>query len=955
MNRCCEFICILILTLFVAVVSVEATRKGPTGRVSIPYSGVDAILLVSTLDGKMHAVNRKNGVILWTLKEDPVLKVPPEYVRGPTFLPDPKDGSMYVLGADGLKKLPFTIPELVAASPCKSADGILYTGRKSDIWLAIDPITGEKQQTLTMDGSDTTCPSSDSATLFIGRTEYTVTMFDSKTKEKRWNVTFMDYSSHVATDNSDYDLVHFSSSSDGLLVTMNRTPGEILWDGQYGSPVVAMYSLSHDGLRKVAVSNVAVETLHHLTGDVSDSVWRARFLGTTDDTHLYPTLYIGQYEHGLFAMPSMVEENTVPVIPRDHTLPMIEGPKSDDVALNSIVPISPTPSSKYDPMKSSIITIADIPVARENTKPLILGYHEIPENEPTSLQIVHIGSVVSVIRPNIPPIAQIPHETVEPLDDTENQTIPDDTASREISKSSSREVKGQPHEDRVYRLVDNEAVVIGIFISLLAGLIIVIFFAQRPVVVVSNAPRSMQTSTGGLPSDDKQEEEVPDGFIKIGKIMFNPKAVLGQGCEGTFVYKGYFDNRDVAVKRILPECFNFADREVDLLRESDEHRHVIRYFCMEEDKQFRYIALELCAATLQDYVTHGKFNTDLQERDVLYQAMDGLAYLHSLDIVHRDIKPHNVLISMPNAHGEVKAMISDFGLCKKLAAGRHSFSRRSGAAGTEGWIAPEMLTEEARTTTAVDIFSAGCVFYYVLSKGKHPFGDSLHRQANILMAEYNLEKLDKDDHLSRTLIQRMITANIADRPTAKVILKHPFFWSREKQLGFFQDVSDRIEKLPVNDPVVIELERNGREVVKYDWRNNITLELQSDLRKFRTYRGNSVRDLLRAMRNKKHHYRELPEEVKLSLGAVPEEFVYYFTSRFPKLLLHTYNVIMMCCKGERLFRQYYVQDEINIKNGGDNTCVKDAMIRNGQNDGIGVEELKPTHEMKLARESQTDL
>ena len=44
-----------------------------------------------------------------------------------------RDGSIYMIGADPnepLKKLPFTIPELVAASPCKSSDGILYTGKK---------------------------------------------------------------------------------------------------------------------------------------------------------------------------------------------------------------------------------------------------------------------------------------------------------------------------------------------------------------------------------------------------------------------------------------------------------------------------------------------------------------------------------------------------------------------------------------------------------------------------------------------------------------------------------------------------------------------------------------------------------------------------------------------------------------------------------------------------------
>lgn len=41
-------------------------------------------------------------------------------------------------------------------------------------------------------------------------------------------------------------------------------------------------------------------------------------------------------------------------------------------------------------------------------------------------------------------------------------------------------------------------------------------------------------------------------------------------------------------------------------------------------------------------------------------------------------------------------MISDFGLCKKLAVGRHSFSRRSGVPGTEGWIAPEVLSEDCK-------------------------------------------------------------------------------------------------------------------------------------------------------------------------------------------------------------------------------------------------------------------
>ncbi|KAG7459553.1 hypothetical protein MATL_G00211860 [Megalops atlanticus] len=289
--------------------------------------------------------------------------------------------------------------------------------------------------------------------------------------------------------------------------------------------------------------------------------------------------------------------------------------------------------------------------------------------------------------------------------------------------------------------------------------------------------------------------------------------------------------------------------------------------------------------------------------------MSGLAHLHSLNIVHRDLKPHNILVSMRGPQGRRRAMISDFGLCKKLAVGRHSFSRRSGVPGTEGWIAPEVLSEDStrNPTCAVDIFSAGCVFYYTVSEGSHPFGKSLQRQANILLGTYSLDRLQPDKHedlIARDLMEQMLSMEPQRRPSAESVLKHPFFWSLEKQLHFFQDVSDRIEKEPLDGAVVRQLERGGRAVVKGDWREHVTVPLQTDLRKFRSYKGGSVRDLLRAMRNKKHHYRELPAEVQETLGSVPEGFVCYFTSRFPRLMLHTYQAMHTCAR-ERPFLHYY--------------------------------------------------
>lgn len=366
------------------------------------------------------------------------------------------------------------------------------------------------------------------------------------------------------------------------------------------------------------------------------------------------------------------------------------------------------------------------------------------------------------------------------------------------------------------------------------------------------------------------------------------------------------------MKRLLPESFTLADREVALLRESDTHENVVRYFCTENDRQFRYIAVELCSATLQDYI-EGKNSSDLRRlipmKEVLYQATRGLNHLHSLNIVHRDIKPQNVLISLPDNMNRVRALISDFGLCKKINKGKASFSKRSGVTGTEGWIAPEMLKGN-RTTMSVDIFSMGCVYFYVLSEGSHLFGTSLERQANILAGKHtNLSVLLEKSQESKIilaieLILDMITKDPQKRPRAEAILKHPMFWREEKILSFFQDISDRIEKLDVYTEPLKSLERNAKAIIRDDWKQHLDESLKEDLRKHRDYLSISVRDLLRAIRNKRHHYHELSNEIQRLLGTIPIDFTKYWIVRFPRLLAHSYHAFSSC-SNELAFRRYY--------------------------------------------------
>ncbi|KAJ1349395.1 hypothetical protein KIN20_004957 [Parelaphostrongylus tenuis] len=587
-------------------------------------------------------------------------------------------------------------------------------------------------------------------------------------------------------------------------------------------------------------------------------------------------------------MDVLVDKHTITYSPKYLGPPLLEGP--------SPIALSDSEKSKFIPPSRPVITI-DVPAITHKTTDgefLLLGYHEKPA--------VDLGAIIPVRFTNSPSYPHIDYK-------------PEHGYAEEVISALVPLLEHRRLPEILFEIYHRHPAAFFSIISILVALFTTVIWLcgkQSGVASISNAARSVQTSNNsGMNWVFLKNEKVPDGWMNVGKLLYNPSEILGRGCEGTVVYRGKFDGRDVAVKRVISEFVKLVDREADLLRESDTHPHVIRYFCMESDSQFRYLALELCLASLNDYVHEEAIREKISivPTELLRQATEGLAHLHVMQIVHRDMKPQNVLLSTTGSRG-VRAVISDFGLCKRVQPGRHSLSKRSGLAGTDGWIAPEMLTAES-TSFPVDIFSLGCIFYYVLSDGDHPFGDSLHRQTNIVNGDYALRGIKNDVSVAIALIESMIQRVPDTRPSIHCVLAHPFFWDGERRLQFFGDVSDRIEKEEDSSAVVRRLETNARGVVGGNWRNNICDPLAADLRRFRTYKGHSVRDLLRAMRNKKHHYRELPEDVQDSLGRIPDQFVLYFTARFPLLLLHTYRALEWCAD-EDVFKSYY-PDEVRAR------------------------------------------
>lgn len=196
----------------------------------------------------------------------------------------------------------------------------------------------------------------------------------------------------------------------------------------------------------------------------------------------------------------------------------------------------------------------------------------------------------------------------------------------------------------------------------------------------------------------------------------------------------------------------------------------------------------------------------------------GLRHLHSLKIVHRDLKPQNVLISV-GKNGAQRMLLSDFGLAKRLEYGVSSYAQTGKfAVGSVGWRAPECLKGEVqlddlqgesseasssgggeastnRLTKAVDLFALGCLYFYVLTSGGHPFGDRFEREINIVRnAKTCVDKLlayGEDGFEAKHLVERLLSPEPKERPDTLTCLTHPLFWTTARRLNFLCDASDR--------------------------------------------------------------------------------------------------------------------------------------------------------------------
>jgi hypothetical protein len=246
---------------------------------------------------------------------------------------------------------------------------------------------------------------------------------------------------------------------------------------------------------------------------------------------------------------------------------------------------------------------------------------------------------------------------------------------------------------------------------------------------------------------------------------YRPLRPLGSGGSGSvWLVRDERSARDVALKVVPREgkAGSRAEREVEAATRL-RHPRCLRALALERDDRHVYVAYEYVPGrTLREALRGGELD-DAAAVEATAQVLEALAHAHAKGIVHRDVKPANVMLEESDG---VSVRVLDFGLAQLEEA--ETLTAAGDVPGTLAYIAPERLAGRS-ATGAADVWSVGVVLWEALA-GRHPFSafSPLETARRVAAGAPSLATLRPD--LPRRLteaVDAMLSPAPSRRPAAK--------------------------------------------------------------------------------------------------------------------------------------------------------------------------------------------
>ncbi|XP_061824895.2 serine/threonine-protein kinase PLK4-like [Nerophis lumbriciformis] len=268
---------------------------------------------------------------------------------------------------------------------------------------------------------------------------------------------------------------------------------------------------------------------------------------------------------------------------------------------------------------------------------------------------------------------------------------------------------------------------------------------------------------------------------------YNVFQLLGKGAFGS-VYraKSIKSGVEYAIKMInkesLRENVKRVKNEVEIHRRL-KNPSILQLYSYFEDNNHVYLVLEMCHnGAMAHYMKGSKRRfSETEARHFMHQLVNGMLYLHSHGILHRDLSLSNLLLTK-----DMDIKIADFGLATQL---KLPDEKHLTMCGTPNYVSPQVATRSAYGLET-DVWSLGCMFYAFLM-GHPPFDSDTvpHTFSKVALVEYEIPT-----HVSfeaRDLIRQLLQKDPSRRPSLSAVLDHPFMTQsllgRTKKLGLVDD------------------------------------------------------------------------------------------------------------------------------------------------------------------------